>query len=44
MRGVYYVLFYPFLTYGIVVWGVTHQNLLKPVLTAQKKGNQGYYF
>ena len=32
-----YALFYPFLTYGIVVWGATYENLLKPVLTAQKK-------
>ena len=30
-------MFYPFLTYGIVVWGATRENLLKPVLTAQKK-------
>ena len=30
-------MFYPFLTYGIVVWGATYENLLKPVLTAQKK-------
>ena len=33
----YYALFYPFLTYDIVVWGATYENLLKPVLTAQKK-------
>ena len=25
------------MTYGIAVWGATHENLLKPVLTAQKK-------
>ena len=35
--SVYYVLFYPFLTYGIVVWGATYENLLKPVLTAHKE-------
>ena len=35
--SIYYALFYPFLTYGIVVWGATYENLLKPVLTAQKK-------
>ena len=32
-----YAVFYPFLTYGIVVGGATDENLLKPVLTAQKK-------
>ena len=35
--SIYYALFYPFLTYGIVVWGATYENLLKLVLTAQKK-------
>ena len=35
--SIYYALFYPFLTYGIVVWSATYENLLKPVLTAQKK-------
>ena len=30
--SIYYALFYPFLTYGIVVWGATYENLLKPVL------------
>ena len=30
---IYYALFYPFLTYGIVVWGATYESLLKPVLT-----------
>ena len=34
---IYYALFYPFLTYGIAVWCATYENLLKPVLTAQKK-------
>ena len=33
--SIYYALFYPLLTYGIV--GATYENLLKPVLTAQKK-------
>ena len=35
--SIYYALFYPFLTNGIFVWGATYENLLKPVLTAQKK-------
>ena len=35
--SIYYALFYPFLTYGIVVWGATYENLIKPILTAQKK-------
>ena len=35
--SIYYALFYPFLTYGIEVWGATCENLIKPILTAQKK-------
>ena len=35
--SIYYALFYPFLTYGIVVWGGTYEDLIKSVLTAQKK-------
>ena len=35
--SIYYALFYPFLAYGIVVWGATYENLMKPILTAQKK-------
>ena len=35
--SIYYALFYPFLTYGIVVWGATCENLIKPILTTQKK-------
>ena len=37
LTSIYYALFYLFLTYGIVVWRTTYENLLKPVLTAQKK-------
>ena len=33
--SIYYALLYPFLTYGIVVWGATYENLIKPILTAQ---------
>ena len=39
-----YALFYPFLTYGIVVWVATYEDLLKPVLNAQEKKNRGYCF
>ena len=37
LRAVYYALFHPFLTYGIVVWGSTFENLLNPVRVAHKK-------
>ena len=37
LKYVYYALFHPFLTYGIVVWGSTFQNLLNPVRVAHKK-------
>ena len=31
LKSVYYALFYPFLPYGITVWGATHGQYLKPV-------------
>ena len=37
LKSVYYALFHPFLTYGIVVWGSTFENLLNPVRVAHKK-------
>ena len=33
----YYSLIYPFLTYGIQVWGLTYPIYLKPVTTLQKR-------
>ena len=36
LKFVYYALFHPFSTYGIVVWGSTFENLLTPVHVAQK--------
>ena len=33
----YYSLIYPFLTYGIQVWGFTYPTYLKPVTTLQKR-------
>ena len=33
----YYSLIYPFLTYGIQVWGLTYPTYLKPVTTLQKR-------
>ena len=35
--SIYYALSYPFLTFGIVGWGATYENPLKPVPTARKK-------
>ena len=29
--------FYPFLSYGITVWGATHEHYLIPVLVSQRK-------
>ena len=37
LKSVYYALFHPFLTYGIVVWGSTFENLLNPVRVAHRK-------
>ena len=33
----YYALIYPFLTYGIIIWGNAYESILKPVFTLQKK-------
>ena len=33
----YYSLIYPYLTYGIQVWGLTYPSYLKPVTTLQKR-------
>jgi hypothetical protein len=33
----YYSLIYPFLTYGIVVWGNTYESSLKPLVLLQKR-------
>ena len=33
----YYSIIYPFLTYGIQVWGLTYPTYLKPVTTLQKR-------
>ena len=35
--NLYYALIYPFLTYGIVIWGNTYFSNVKPILTLQKK-------
>ena len=36
LKSVYNALFHPFLTYAIVVWGSTFENLLNPVRVAHK--------
>ena len=33
----YYALIYPFLTYGIIIWGNTYESTLKPIFILQKK-------
>ena len=33
----YYALIYPFLTYGILIWGNTYETTLKPIFILQKK-------
>ena len=33
----YYSLIYPFLTYGLLLWGNNYQSNLKPIVTLQKK-------
>ena len=33
----YHALIYPFLTYGIIIWGNTYESTLKPIFILQKK-------
>ena len=44
LKSVYYALFYPFLTYGITVWGATHEKFLHPVSVCQKKAIRAMTF
>ena len=37
LTQLYYTLIFPFLTYGVVVWGNTYNSLLEPLITSQKK-------
>ena len=37
LSNVYYAIIYPFLLYGIVIWGNTSNNLLEPIHVLQKK-------
>ena len=37
LKTVYYSLFYPFLSYDIVVWGATYEKYLKSVFISQNK-------
>ena len=34
---IYYALIYPFLTYGILIWGNTHETTVKPSFILQRK-------
>ena len=37
LRSIYYAIIYPFLLYGVVVWGTASNSLLSPILVQQKK-------
>ena len=37
LTNLYYSLIYPFLTYGIIVWGNTYLSTIKPLYILQKK-------
>ena len=37
LTQLYYSLVYPFLTYGIIVWGNTYTTTLKPIVILQKR-------
>ena len=35
--NIYYSIIYPFLTYGVMIWGNTYTSTIKPLITLQKK-------
>ena len=37
MRGLYYALIYPYLSYGNITWGNTYSTRLQPIRKLQKK-------
>ena len=37
LMNLYYALVYPFLTYGLIVWGNTYETTIKPVFVIQKR-------
>ena len=37
LRQLYYSIIYPFLTYGLSIWGNTYSSTLKPLITLQKR-------
>ena len=37
LLSLYYALIYPFLTYGIIMWGNTYKTTLQPILILQKR-------
>ena len=39
LMTLYYVLVYPFIMYGLIVWGNTYETTIKPVFVIQKKGS-----
>ena len=37
LHQLYYSIIYPFLTYGLLIWGNTYSTTLKPLITLQKR-------
>ena len=37
LHQLYYSIIYPFLTYGLSIWGNTYSTTLKPLITLQKR-------
>ena len=37
LHQLYYSIIYPFLTYGLSIWGNTYSSTLKPLITLQKR-------
>ena len=44
LMNLYYALVYPFLMYGLIVWGNTYETTIKPVFVIQKRAVRGQIF
>ena len=43
LMNLYYALVYPFIVYGLIVWGNTYETTIKPVFVIQKNGSTCNY-
>ena len=44
LMNLYYALVYPFIMYGLIVWGNTYETTIKPVFVIQKRAVRVFTF